>query len=503
MASIWRSIYRNASTRVLALLFLFFIALTSFLLVRSYQSEVSTLESAELTRLKSIANTLVSQIDGDLHQELVQRKPNQGDLIYPSEDDDYYQIYDALRRVKATNELRNHIYTITYEEDQKRMLFGVSSADTPFYRHQYERFPDELIQNYSTGGTLGQYQSENGTWLSAFMPILNSSGETIALLEVDQNFDTFIDAARASALKNIMWSMVVILFIGIIVFRAVKSILNKEEELNRELRASKEEIESKNQNITASIRYAKRIQQAVLPPLGELSDDFPGSFVFFRPRDIVSGDFYWWMEHESCFLLAVADCTGHGVPGAFMSMIGNTLLNEIVNKDNIIEPAEILTRLNSEIKTALKQSNDRHSSHDGMDIALVRIPKDKRSITFAGANRPLLIVRGDEQLETRGTRRPIGGNDHRRREFEQHTLPLEQDDWIYLYSDGFPDQFGGSDGKKFMSKPFKKKLSSLNGAKEHCINELDNVLQSWRSKASEDLPFAQTDDILVVGLKVP
>ncbi|WP_338761606.1 7TM diverse intracellular signaling domain-containing protein [Bernardetia sp. ABR2-2B] len=272
------------------------------------------------------------------------------------------------------------------------------------------------------------------------------------------------------------------------------------------------ELQSQNQKITDSLKYAKRIQEAILPPKKERDTILGNHFVFFKPKDIVSGDFYWVSEHkeEQKIVIAAVDCTGHGVPGAFMSIIGNNLLNQIINEKKVFHPSQILEELHRGVRTILKQDYDSSStlntSRDGMDIALCVINKKENILEFAGANRPLWIIKNGNFEEIKGDRRAIGGwqNKGKNQEFTTHSLVLEEEMNIYLSSDGYVDQFGG-DGqtsKKFMSKNFKRLLLDINGKEktsqnlEYQSSVLEDVMEKWKG----DEP--QIDDVLVVGFAV-
>jgi serine phosphatase RsbU (regulator of sigma subunit) len=275
------------------------------------------------------------------------------------------------------------------------------------------------------------------------------------------------------------------------------------------------ELQSQNQKITDSLKYAKRIQEAILPPKEELDDILGNHFVFFKPKDIVSGDFYWISEHkeEQKIVIAAVDCTGHGVPGAFMSIIGNNLLNQIINEKKIFYPSQILEELHKGVRTILKQDSDSNSSvlstsRDGMDIALCVINKKENKLEFAGANRPLWLVKNGKFEEIKGDRRAIGGWQSKQKgatkEFETHYINLNGEMNVYLSSDGYVDQFGGQGqiSKKFMSKNFKKLLLDMNSKdkisqsleKQH--STLEEVMKNWKG----DEP--QIDDVLVVGFTV-
>jgi serine phosphatase RsbU (regulator of sigma subunit) len=273
------------------------------------------------------------------------------------------------------------------------------------------------------------------------------------------------------------------------------------------------ELQSQNQKVTDSLKYAKRIQEAILPPKHELDAILGDHFVFFKPKDIVSGDFYWISEHkeEQKTVIAAVDCTGHGVPGAFMSIIGNNLLNQIINEKQLFYPSKILEELHKGVRTILKQDYDSNSnvistSRDGMDIALCVINRKENTLEFAGANRPLWIVKNGDFEEIKGDRKAIGGwqNKGEKREFITHSIELNGEMNVYLTSDGYVDQFGG-DGqisKKFMSKNFKKLLVDMNKEDktshnlENQCSILEEVMEKWKGNEP------QIDDVLVVGFTV-
>jgi serine phosphatase RsbU (regulator of sigma subunit)/ligand-binding sensor domain-containing protein len=283
-----------------------------------------------------------------------------------------------------------------------------------------------------------------------------------------------------------------------------------------EIVQQKDLIEEKNRDITDSIEYASRIQQAILSSEEYLEKILPEHFILFKPRDIVSGDFYWaYQTSAGKAILAVADCTGHGVPGAFMSMIGNSLLNEIVIENGIDDPAEILNRLKDGIIKALDQKNN--DSKDGMDISIAVLDKETKKLYYAGANNPLYIVSPKQTIETNFTiidpnisleedqlnlfeikpdKMPIGYMSEREETFTTHTLTLESTDIVYLFSDGYADQFGGPKGKKFKYKTFKQLLLSLytQDLKQQA-ETLDNSIEEWRGE------IEQVDDICVAGIK--
>lgn len=259
------------------------------------------------------------------------------------------------------------------------------------------------------------------------------------------------------------------------------------------------ELEHKNNEILSSIQYAKRIQEAILPSKINIFSKLPDSFILYKPKDIVSGDFYWFGEKNNLKIFAVVDCTGHGVPGAFMSMIGHNLLHQIVNEKGISDPGSILTHLHQGVQAALRQGiNEEVRTADGMDVSLVCINTETREIKYSGANRGLVIVNANGELDKiEANKFPIGGSQlDNERVFTTHIKTLNKRDTIYMFSDGYADQFGGEKGKKYMVKRFHEYLCSIQEYPMHTQGEmLGENIESWRGS------YEQVDDILVAGVR--
>ncbi len=259
-------------------------------------------------------------------------------------------------------------------------------------------------------------------------------------------------------------------------------------------------IQEKNKDIIDSINYAKRIQTAILPSIENLTHLFPESFILFKPRDIVSGDFYWYAEKDGKKIIAAVDCTGHGVPGALMSMIGNAFLNEIVNKRGITEPGSILSELRHLVISTLKQSSTEGENKDGMDMALLAFDTKTKVLEYAGANNPLWICTteaGERKfIQVKPDKRPIGYFQGKGLAFTNQLVGHKDGDVFYIFTDGFADQFGGPAGKKFKYKQFQETLLAM---QDRPLNEqkllLDTVFEDWKGN------LEQVDDMLVVGLK--
>lgn len=264
-----------------------------------------------------------------------------------------------------------------------------------------------------------------------------------------------------------------------------------------EVERQKELVEEKNRDIVDSINYAQRIQRAMLTSDEYMKEIFPSHFVLFKPKDIVSGDFYWANQSGEKVIWAVADCTGHGVPGAFMSMIGNSFLNEIIVENGITKADQVLNRLREKIINALEQKGSIVKQKDGMDIALCVWDKKSNELEFAGANNPCWIIRNGEIIELKPDKMPIGAYTEALKPFSSSLLKLEKGDSIYTFSDGYADQFGGSKGKKFKYSQLKGLLLSIRTEPMNKQKEtLDNMNEAWKGN------LEQVDDICVVGVRV-
>lgn len=268
----------------------------------------------------------------------------------------------------------------------------------------------------------------------------------------------------------------------------------------------KEEIETQNQelevlykHVTDSIKYAKRIQEAILPPDSLVKRVVPNSFVLYKPKDIVSGDFYWVDEKNGKSMYAAVDCTGHGVPGAFMSIVGYNLLKHVVNSNDSTQPAEILDRLNEGVSETLHHGHEEAQAKDGMDISFCTIDFKTLELQYAGAYNPLYLIRDGKLIQTKADKFPIGlflGEE--KKKFKNNTIQLQKGDSVFIFSDGYADQFGGPNGKKFMANHFRDLLMEVHNEPIEKQKEiLNKTIEEWRG------PLDQVDDILVIGLKIP
>jgi serine phosphatase RsbU (regulator of sigma subunit) len=272
---------------------------------------------------------------------------------------------------------------------------------------------------------------------------------------------------------------------------------------NIELNRKFQELEQKNNEIIDSIEYSKRIQTAILPSADFVESLLPEQFILYKPKNIVSGDFYWINKFQNKIVIVAADCTGHGVPGALMSMLGVAFLNEIISKTRKLQANLILNKLRNRVKHALKQKGSETEQQDGMDMVLCIIDLNNKSMQFSGAKNPIYLVRRNELTEYKGDKMPIGiylieG------EFTNNEIQIKKGDMIYMFSDGYIDQFGGEQGRKFLSKKFKDLLMEIHHLNlETQKSILNETIEKWKSNVNSlGEMYEQTDDIMVIGIKI-
>ncbi len=264
------------------------------------------------------------------------------------------------------------------------------------------------------------------------------------------------------------------------------------------LESNNRDLEAKNKDITDSINYARRIQHAVLPHEENIYRNIPLSFIVFKPRDIVSGDFFWFHEIDrDNYFIVCADCTGHGVPGAFMTVIGSTLLNQIIIENKFSSPSAILSELDQKINTTLKQEKEGlQTVQDGMDLSLIKVDKANKEFIFTSAKRPAVFIRNRQMQEFKGSKASLGGMRMGEKQFEEIKMNFREDDIIYFFTDGCTDQFGGEKGKKYSSRRLKETLLGIHHlSMAEQKQKLENTIENWKGNSE------QVDDILVMGIK--
>ncbi len=266
-----------------------------------------------------------------------------------------------------------------------------------------------------------------------------------------------------------------------------------------EIERQRLKLEDLYKDVTDSIRYAKRLQYSILPPEELITEICPNSFVLFKPKDIVSGDFYWFDQLDGKSLCAAVDCTGHGVPGAFMSLVGSNGLNAAVREHGTVLPGLILDELNKFVSESLNKDRGNEDSHvrDGMDLSLCSIDYKTLELQFSGANNPLYIIRNEEFIIIKADKFAIGSFDPGAQNYISHKMQLQKGDMLYMFSDGYADQFGGERGKKFLYKNFRDELMSIHRKEmEQQRKYLDDTIKKWQGS------YEQVDDILVIGIRI-
>jgi serine phosphatase RsbU (regulator of sigma subunit) len=290
--------------------------------------------------------------------------------------------------------------------------------------------------------------------------------------------------------------MVVIPFLLLIYL--VSEFVKATQKAEKQIDGQRKLLEEKNVDILSSINYAKRIQQAILPNDETIQKGIPQSFILYKPRDIVSGDFYWFNEiANNSYIMVVADCTGHGVPGAFMTVIGSNLLTQIVTENKITAPSDIMLQLDNHITATLKQEKQHHHIiQDGMDLSLLKVNRNQKEFIYTSAKRPAIFIRMGELTEFKGSKYSLGGLRSGEKTFDEIKMNYEVGDIIYLFTDGFIDQFGGNGNKKFMIKRLRELLIEIHQLPmEEQKQKLNMAITNWIGNNE------QTDDIQIMGIR--
>lgn len=474
--------------------------LATYLIAHNYSYQLKQAEKSTLSTLYSIASTLAQQVDRNALQDVFLRFPLQGDTSGLHADPVWQMYCELFKEAAEINELKTPIYTLTFDSVSNAFIGGVASNGQQTYGWHYTSPPDELRSIYTKGGVIHPFEDEHGTWLSAVYPLLDPEGNPFAVVEVDYPFDSFILEARDEAIRNALVSTLVLLLVGVVTFPMLRQVLQAEERSKAALSEAKDRLQEANNEVKSSLEYARTIQVTMLPENHEMVSFFHHCFVFNRPRDIVSGDFYWFRQlDDERALIAVADCTGHGVPGALMSIMGHNFLNEIVIEQETISPCEILERLDHKIHGTFSDGSGVSSKGtDGMDVGVCLVNRTERTVTFSGARRLLTIVSDLGTQDHHGVKRGIG--EHYLAEtvhFKNERINLPPNAVCYLYTDGMPDQFGGDDSKKLLRKRMVRWLNELQQTPDEL--KLDVLMARFAEWKGEN---PQVDDVCLIGFQV-
>ena len=439
----------------------------------------------------------------------------------------YTQIKDTILNTESTKQIAQMQTLYDTEKKEKEIVLLTKEKEIQelhFQKQETELLKQRLLADKKQGEIKLLHQ-ENKLHEYALVnkeSELKRKKQEVSLLNKDKEIQKAEIEQQRMVRNFISGGLIMVLIMTSFIFKEYKAKKKanfeladknvKIEHAYKIIEVNRDEIAQKNKDIQDSINYAQRIQQAILPSEKTIKELFPQSFVLYKPKDVVSGDFYFFTEKEEKYIAAAVDCTGHGVPGAFMSMISNDQLNQTILENNITEPGDILNRVNKGIKNALRQRDNNSESNDGMDIALISLQSSVDSgqekenqkpetnnykLSYAGAHRPLFHLSSGELNVIEADNVAIGGSTSENYNFTQHSVPVKKGDFIYLFSDGYTDQFGGDKGKKFMTKKFKDLLLSIhNKSMDEQKAILEESFETWRGN------IEQVDDVLVIGIKI-
>lgn len=404
-------------------------------------------------------------------------------------------LYEEEKKYEQALKYYDQMLHVAKQQDYKEGVRDAYSNHASVYRklHQFEKALQYTALFHEAKDTL--LNKDNFKQVAE----LNTRYETdkkekeILLLTKDQQ----LNAKTIKQQQLVRWGLIGGLGLLFISAASIYRRYRFKQKANLILERQKQEIEQKNVLITDSIDYAKTIQEAVLPDIPEVKQFFPESFILYKPKAIVSGDFYWLNSLQNQLICAVADCTGHGVPGAFMSLLGYNMLENVIKRTPATNPAFVLDELNTEVINRLSHEHKKESVAHGMDISLIFIDKTTGQLQYSGAHNPLYIVRNTELIELKADKMGIGFTKDGKKNYTNHFFQLMKGDMVYLFTDGFPDQIGGPNRKKFFYPPFKELLVSISPlSPEIQRNKLDECHVKWL-----DERYEQTDDILIMGIR--
>ncbi|HMN06289.1 MAG TPA: PP2C family protein-serine/threonine phosphatase [Flavobacteriales bacterium] len=482
----------STSRKVMFLLYGASLALGLVLIVQADKGERHALEKQAMARLAGVTGSLSAQLDGGRITRLLETYDSRGMLIKNTQDAWYYVLHDALRKSAGAADLETPLTVLAYDPLKQELQCVVSGGDRPVLRDAYTGPASALLRSFLEKGEGPTPRGIIDGELVASDIVRDPMGRMVGLLLARSPASTLVETARGKLHRNLLAASAAFLLFGALIFRRVGRLVRHEEDARSNLQA-------KHAGITDSIAYAGKIQSSLIPSPEQYREQFHDFFVLNRPRDVVSGDFHWYhriSEHEC--LVAAADCTGHGLPGAMMAAIACSLLNDLCREEDTRDPALILAELNRRLMRAMHQEGRPTGAGDGMDIALCRIDRRSHELLFAGAFRPLYWMHDGHLTIINGDRMPIGGSHHGAdRKYTVHRVAYHPGDSIYLFSDGYVDQFGGPQKRKFMSA----RLNELLIAHHHRpmalqAEALERAFLDWKG------PNPQVDDVCMLGIAV-
>lgn len=465
------------------------VVLCTVVIALTHVNEQRSQQAATLGRLSSATATLAAQLNGEQVVKLLAKYSEPDLIIKHTQDAWYYVLHDHLRRSTERLALERPMRIVAPDSLRGGMQIVVTADVRPTYRSPLTDLPD--LNTHVQGRMAGEVRIDNRTLL-AFEALTDEHGNTVAYVLGETSVAAASAGAQASLWRNIILAIVLLVIAGSALFASVGRWVSRDA-------AAHDALQERHSSMADSIAYAGKIQRALVPAPQVYSEIFGDAFVIDRPKDLVSGDFHWvYRVDEHTTYVAAADCTGHGLPGAMMAAIGCSLLNEIVPNHAEKDPAELLGMLNTRLVTTLHQQGRKRGGGDGMDVALCRIDKRNNTILFAGAFRPLYWSHRDRLTVINGDRRPIGGaHQELERKYTCHRLATEPGDRIYLFSDGYVDQFGGPEGQRFMSTRLHALLDehrTRNMADQRDV--LERAFLDWKGNKE------QVDDVCLLGIAV-
>lgn len=461
-------------------------------LVWSHMEERRGLHQEALTRLGTITSTLAPTLNGDHLARLLERYDARGTIIKNTQDAWYYVMHDHLRRSAETNGLSQPLRILAYDSLKQELQVIVTSENEPQFRTRFDAGAAPLMSSYGHAGRVDPEKQARNGHLMAFDVIMDSRGRVAGTVLAMQPVEELRQELEGTLWRNMGVALGVFILASIILYTSVGRWLASEEQAHQKLREHHE-------GITDSIAYAGKIQRSLVPDPKVYTELFKDHFVLDRPKDMVSGDFHWYYKvgPDQCYV-AAADCTGHGLPGAMMAAIGCSLLNEIMSQRPDADPGDILAQLSERLIRTLHQQGRATGRGDGMDMALCRMDLGQGELLFAGALRPLYWLHGGQLSVINGDRQPLGGSQHdAERRFTTHRIAFDPGARFYLFSDGYVDQFGGPDRRKFMAQ----RLDRLLLDHQHLpLSEQGNLLERTFMEWKGDQE--QLDDVCFLGLEV-
>ncbi len=457
----------------------------------NFRSDLRSMERARLERLDVAVRSAAALINADHIALLLEKYPTSGVLLKPTQDAWFYVLHDQLRRTASVHPDLPPLLVLRMDDRSDGLVQLAGSDPRVQWLSPYSVGVPELMVRYAQGGAL-TVEQDSRTWAARTAPLVGSTGRQEGIVFGRVDIASVRSAALANLGRNAALAFALLFFIGILLHRSVGAWLQREEQ-------ERIRLSTAHARITDSLASAGRIQRALVPHSTVYRSHFADAFLIDRPKQVVSGDFHWFHRiNEQESLVATADCTGHGVPGAMLAAIACSALNEVVARDPHLDPADILSQLNERLITVLHQEGLVRGAGDGLDIALCKVDQRSHTILFAGAMRPLYWWHAGQLSVINGDRRPVGGAQHgRARQFTCHRLAYSAGDRIYLFSDGYVDQLGGPAGERFMSTRLQELLrthATLPMAEQGRV--LEHTFDQWQGGQE------QLDDVCMLGLAV-